>query len=226
MDQELKDVHEHMIRLGLGALAHANWHAHYSSMDNDMWTELSVLQAAHAAEILIKARIAQEHPLLIFEKLPKNDRTNGGILSFHDLIEKGRTYQYADLPDRLWATTGVSLPNKESFIEFGYLRNSIQHFSTPTRNNLSQETIEYIFSVIDPFIHDCWGVCAIDYCEDPNAQEYFIPGIISREILFHISPFALEAIESKYFEWPDVSMEYKHLMLARIAYAKEKFSQG
>jgi uncharacterized membrane protein YgdD (TMEM256/DUF423 family) len=71
LDKQLRTVHKHMGGLGLGALAHANWHANYHSFENDWWSELSVLQAAHAAEILIKARIAQRHPLLIFEHLPK-----------------------------------------------------------------------------------------------------------------------------------------------------------
>ena len=64
MDNHLRAVHKHMRHLGLAALAHANWHANFHSFENDWWPELSVLQAAHAAEILIKARIAQQHPLL------------------------------------------------------------------------------------------------------------------------------------------------------------------
>lgn len=60
-----ENVHEHMRGLGLGALAHANWHANRKSLENKYWSELSVLQASHAGELLIKARIAQEHPLLI-----------------------------------------------------------------------------------------------------------------------------------------------------------------
>ena len=71
MNPELESVYEHMLKLGLGALAHANYHSAYWAPENEEWGELSVLQAAHAAEILIKARIAQEHPLLIFEDFPK-----------------------------------------------------------------------------------------------------------------------------------------------------------
>ena len=71
MNNELRNVAENMRELGLGALTHANRHAAYQDIVNDKWAELSVLQAAHAAEILIKAKIAEEHPLLIFEKFPK-----------------------------------------------------------------------------------------------------------------------------------------------------------
>jgi hypothetical protein len=101
-----------MLGLGLGALAHANWHANYHSFENDWWSELSVLQAAHAAEILIKARIAQQHPLLIFEHLPKPPAVKTR-LSLEHLLEQGRTYQYSELPDRLWAATGIMIPNRE-----------------------------------------------------------------------------------------------------------------
>lgn len=80
-----------MQKLGLGALAHANRHAVYYSCDNSMWSELSVLQAAHAAELLIKARIAQEHPLLIFEDLPRSTQAINGYLDLEDLFQKEKT---------------------------------------------------------------------------------------------------------------------------------------
>ena len=43
-----------MRALVLGALAHANWHANYMSFTNDYSPELSVVQTAHAGELLIK----------------------------------------------------------------------------------------------------------------------------------------------------------------------------
>lgn len=96
--------------LGLGALAHANRHAAYAAMENPRWPELSVFQAAHAAELLIKARIAQEHPLLIFESLPRSTQAAGAHLDLDDLFKQGRTFQWSDLPERLWAATGISIP--------------------------------------------------------------------------------------------------------------------
>src|SRR5437588_8675888 len=108
-------------RVGIGCLAHANRHAAYHG-DNPSWPELSVLQAAHAAELLIKARIAQEHPLLIFEQLPRFKQASGARLDLEDLFKQGRTFQWADLPDRLWAATGLSIPDKATFDTFGKLR--------------------------------------------------------------------------------------------------------
>src|SRR4029077_12809683 len=96
--QAVSDVWEHMRHLGLGALAHANRHAAYASYENPRWPELSVLQAAHAAELLIKARIAQEHPLLIFDQLPRSGSI-GVTLDFDALFREGRTLQWPELPD-------------------------------------------------------------------------------------------------------------------------------
>ncbi|SHJ93071.1 hypothetical protein [Paramaledivibacter caminithermalis] len=98
------------------------------NIDNSTWYELSVLQAAYAAEILIKARIAEEHPLLIFESFPHSKSINGDQVEIEDLFKNGRTIQWSDLPERLFLTTGIKLPNKKMFDNFGRLRNGIQHF--------------------------------------------------------------------------------------------------
>lgn len=151
MNNELRNVAENMRELGLGALTHANRHAAYQDIVNDKWAELSVLQAAHAAEILIKAKIAEEHPLLIFEKFPKITDDNLSLLS---LFEDGHTIEWSQLPNRLWATTSMHLPNKDVFIRFGKLRNSIQHFGAiPKDVNASLETLRFIYSVIHLFMN-------------------------------------------------------------------------
>lgn len=203
MDESLKSVHENMIRLGLGALAHANWHAQYYSHENEMWSELSVIQAAHAAEILIKARISQEHPLLIFEQMPKSNMNEGSPLNYQQLVEHGRTYQFFDLPDRLWATTGIVLPNIQQYRDFGRLRNAIQHFSAPQHVDLSQETLEFNFGVIDAFINTCWGLCAIDFNEDHEEYVYFVPGILQRGIYFNVSNKSVRDLQYMDISWPD-----------------------
>ena len=58
---------------------------------------LSVVHAAHGAEILIKARIAEEHPLLIFKSYPKSHTTKD-VLSIKELFKYGRTLMYPELP--------------------------------------------------------------------------------------------------------------------------------
>lgn len=54
MQDELRSVHEHMIRLGRASLSHANYHSCFYSFEGEMWDEMSVLQAAHAAEFLLR----------------------------------------------------------------------------------------------------------------------------------------------------------------------------
>lgn len=216
MEDELKLVHEHMLNLGLGALTHAHWHAAYHSFENDNWAQLSVLQAAHAAEILIKARIAREHPLLIFEHLPKPNGSDSNKLNFKHLIENGRTYQYADLPDRLWAATGLRLPNISTYQSFGRLRNAVQHFASPVDVDVSKLTLEFTFGVIDPLIHECWGLFAVDYNEDHEPYTYFVAHLIRRGIRFLVSPGVIEYKKWIEFDWPKNDIEYKNEMSRRL----------
>lgn len=226
MDEKLKNIYKHMIDFGLSALTHANYHANYHGMyANPHWNELSVIQAAHAAEIFIKARIAQEHPLLIFEKMPTPDSNLGRNLELQDLFENGRTYQYQDLPDRLWATTGIQLPNITLYKTFGKLRNTVQHFMFPEGRDLGTETLNFVFNVIDPFICECWGLHAIDCNEDDVAYGYFIPSLLEKGILFTVSKDAANDIdtgETSYMEieWPENNPTYKIEMLRRIKAAK------
>ncbi|TPN95291.1 hypothetical protein FJ980_26185 [Mesorhizobium sp. B1-1-5] len=208
-----------MLGLGLGALAHANWHANYYSMENRYWNELSVLQAAHACEILIKARIAQEHPLLIFDHLPKTP-SDGGLLSLQKLVESGRTYQFTDLPDRLWATTGIRMPDVHRFQAFGRFRNCIQHFSVPDGFDAAGETVRFIYGVIDPFIHQCWGLHAIDYNEDYEPYTYLIANLIRRGILFSVSLEAAKHLDWAELDWPENQVQYRREMEGRFNHAK------
>jgi hypothetical protein len=220
MNPDLKGVWEHIRDLGLGALAHANRNAAYLP-ENKRAPELSVLQAAHAAELLIKARIAQEHPLLIFEHLPRPSRTAPvTLLNLEDLFTQGRTFQWTDLPDRLWAVTGYTLPARDKFEAFGKLRNSIQHFAAPNLQDAGGTTLRFVFSVIDPFIHDCWGGFAVDFDEDLEPYVYFVGALVHREILFLVSPDAAAEFERWDVDWSKVSEKYKTEMHQRVQQAK------
>ena len=220
MNPQLQGIWEHMRNLGLGALAHANRHAAYAAMENPRWPELSVIQAAHACELLIKARIAQEHPLLIFEKLPTSAHSLSDDLDLGALFKQGRTFQWADLPDRLWAATGLVLPGRESFNAFGKLRNGIQHFAPVPDTNAGEQTLRFVFEVIDPFIHECWGLFAVDYDEDYEPYVYFVNALISREIKFLVSPDAAATFEEWNVDWSKVKSNYKKEMLQRVENAK------
>jgi hypothetical protein len=221
MNRKLKGIWQHILDLGLGALAHANRHAAYAAMENARWPELSVLQAAHAAELIIKARIAQEHPLLIFDKLPSSIKSSGSALSLKDLLNEGRTFEWKDLPERLWAVTGQSIPSRATFDNFGKLRNSIQHFAPGIVKDPGGETLRFVFEVIDPFINQSWGLFAVDYDEDYERYVYFVHALISRKILFLVSPDAAAAFENWDTDWSRVSKRYKNEIIARVQKAKK-----
>lgn len=216
MNPALKGVWEHMLDLGLGALTHANRHAAYAAMENPSWPELSVLQAAHAAELLIKARIAQEHPLLVFEQFPRSGQSSGTHLDLEDLFNKGRTVQWSDLPERLWATTGLTIPNITTFQKFGKLRNGIQHFAPAPVTDAGEETLRFVFDVIDPFIHECWSLFAVDYDEDHEPYVYFVRPLVHREIMFLVSPEAAKSFEYWDVDWDSVNSAYKKEMHNRV----------
>ena len=220
MNPALDGIWEHMRDLGLGALAHANRHAAYAAIENARWPELSVLQAAHAAELLIKARIAQEHPLLIFDQIPRSTQAAGATLDLDDLFKLGRTVQWPDLPERLWASTGLTVPNKQRYEAFGKLRNGLQHFAPVQCVDPGEETLRFVFEVIDPFINQCWNLFAVDYDEDYEPYVYFVDALVSREILFLVSPEAAAEYENWDVEWSAVSVAYRTEMQSRVAKAK------
>ena len=187
MNPELAQVSDYMRDLGLGALTHALRLSFYYAPEWPAWPALSVLHAAHAAEILLKARIAQEHPLLIFDELPRSTQSET-LLDFQLLFEKGKTLQFQDLPDRLWAATGIRLHNVEQYRKFGMLRNAIQHFAPPREVEPSDETLKFVFQVVDPFIHDNWGLFAIDFNEEHGDHyEHIFDSLVHRDIRPHIS---------------------------------------
>jgi len=165
--ESMKDVPQNMKRTGMLLFRSAL----YESLRKDI--PMCVVHVAHAAEILLKARIAQEHPLLIFSKLPK---TNNSLekLSLINLLEKGRTFSYDELPDQLWATTGLKIPPDQlkQYREFGQLRNQIIHFAMFSQEELGSLAVKYCLDFLDPLVERFWGKSVIDYIHyDPGKMD-------------------------------------------------------
>jgi hypothetical protein len=215
------EVSNHILRLALGLLRHSAYHAHLISPDNDQWAEMSVVQAAHAGELLIKARIAEVHPLLLFEKVPAI--RDNQLLDLQLLAREGRTFQFADLPQRLWAATGIRLSNLSIYQEFGKLRNSIQHFAVPPGTDCTGECLHFVFGVLDPFMHECWGEHAIDYNEDYEPYQYYVEALVRRGILFLPSAQSVDGMEEWELDWP--SEKYRDEMERRFAEVRAPPSQ-
>ena len=71
---DTREVAAHMREFGLAILGRAAYDLTFSEMMAPYKHAMAIGHAAHGAEIVIKARIAQEHPLLLFTHLP-NRRT-------------------------------------------------------------------------------------------------------------------------------------------------------
>lgn len=217
MDIKIESVSQNILELGLGALSHANRHAAYSDESNDKWAELSVIQAAHAAELLVKAKIAEIHPFLIFSNLPSV--SNQEELTLGKLAEDGRTIEWADLPKIFKTITGCNFIQEDLFKKFGRMRNSVQHFGVfPNHDETSPSlaTLSFIYSFIDPFINEHWQLCAIDFDEDSDSYEHLPITLINYGIEFIISPEAAEHSEFWKEALSGASVEYQHKMEHRI----------
>lgn len=164
MHPDTFEISKHMKEFSFNILGRAIYDACFSELTKPFSHTLAIVHAAHGAEILIKARIAKEHPLLIFSKLPKSN-TSLDKLSISELFEYGKTYNYSDLPELLWATTGFRIKEEKRFLEFGNLRNIIIHFAAPEIDS-SFETLKYIFEIIDPLCWDLWGETFVPFAQD------------------------------------------------------------
>ena len=155
MNPETKQVSQHMKEFGLHILGRAIYDATFNEMMRPFAHMLSVVHAAHGAEILIKARIAEEHPLLIFKSYPKSNTTKD-VLSIKELFKYGRTLMYSELPEVLWATTGYRIKELDRYLKFGDLRNTIVHFSVDPDCEASTETLKFALEVLDHIVQDFW----------------------------------------------------------------------
>ncbi|MDJ0746079.1 MAG: hypothetical protein QNJ32_22330 [Xenococcaceae cyanobacterium MO_167.B27] len=180
----LKDIHRQMRRTGILLFLDS-----FMEALNNHEQILSVIHLAYASETLLKARIAQEHPLLIFSKLPplpNNNSVQNPLDIINLFLEKGRTFSYIDLPNQLWAVTGISMTKEqqEKYTNFGYLRNQLIHTSMTSEQNLNLETIKYSVEVLSPLIKEFWGKSIIDFVKNhPEYSWKFYEGMIEESIV-------------------------------------------
>lgn len=188
MHKALKDVPERILNVAIGALIQANQHAVYYDPGMDHWTDMSILNAATAGELFLKAIIAKEHPLLIFRDLFQLDDPINTALKLEHIIQRGRTYDFEQLPKLLWVSTGERLPDADSFEKLRKARNAIQHFCSPTHaGDLRRLALVFLYKNIDPLINRHFGLCAVEYHEDISVgYDYVVECVIRNELLFSI----------------------------------------
>ena len=162
MNEELHGIPNRILGLATAALSQANMHAVFMDPGNEYWPLISILNTAHAGELFLKAMIASEHPLLIFKDLVSLDDSRADELDLQTLLTRGRTHDFEKLPQVLWATTGVRIPNPDCYERLRRARNAVQHFCPPDVDDLSQLSLEFIYTIIDPLVADRFGLYAIE----------------------------------------------------------------
>lgn len=218
MHEVLTHIPKRIVGLAEGSLALANMHAAFFDPQAEYWERLCILSAAHAGELFIKAIIALEHPLLIFKDVFSVDDNISANLSIEKLIERGRTYDFKDLPRLLWVATGKRLPDMQSFEKIQRTRNAIQHFCAPELTDLRSLALEFIYNNIDPLIYDNFGLCAIEYHEDHSiGYDYLVSRIVRQELLFSIPDgFSISEFDLSE-ELEGTSPEYRAGVLKRLS---------
>ncbi len=155
MAAQMRDFGLYMV--GRGAV-----NATFSEVANPYSHAMSVVHVAHGFEILIKSRIVEEHPLLIFTKIPTESKIGGEDINIENLLEHGQTIMYSELPHRLWAATGYKLPDLKLYESFGKIRNQIIHFSIPSIS-LSDQTLNYTYQLVEKSVNEWWDTTILEY---------------------------------------------------------------
>lgn len=166
MKEEIKiELVDHMKDFGLHMIGKGLVNGTFSEILNPYSHAMSIVHIAHGTEIIIKARIAEEHPLLIFSKLPKSTVSIDNKLGIIDLLEKGQTIMYSELEERLWAVTGYRIPNRELFNFFGKVRNQIIHLAVPNED-LSDLSLKFGYGLIEQMVNEWWDITLLEYAEN------------------------------------------------------------
>jgi hypothetical protein len=187
MNEELNGIPDRILGLATAALTQANMHAVFMDPGSEHWPQMSILNTAHAGELFLKAMIACEHPLLIFKDLANLDDGLTDELGLQTLLTRGRTHDFEKLPQVLRATTGIRIPNPDCFERLRRARNAIQHFFAPDIQDLSELSLEFIYTIIDLLIAERFGLYAIEYHEDHNVgYDYVVNELLAREFRFSI----------------------------------------
>ncbi|OLS51883.1 hypothetical protein BV392_07605 [Rhodovulum sulfidophilum] len=142
------------------------------------------MAAAHAGELVLKALIAKEHPLLLFKNIA--EKASDDEIDLDWLIKNGRTHDFSRLPSVLWATSGIKIPDIDSYRRIAALRNQIQHFVDERDSDIQYACLNFIYSNIDPLLNSHFshfGIAACQFHED-EFDDYVIGCLFAHQIKF------------------------------------------
>jgi len=173
MKDEIKsELALHMRELGLHMIGKGLVNATFAEILFPYNQAMAIIHIGHGAELIIKARIAEEHPLLIFSSIPKSSSSVESKLGIIDLLEKGQTFGYAELPERLWAVTGDIVPGIDVYNKFGKLRNQIIHLAVPDER-LADIALSFGFGVLEKLVNMWWDETLLSYAVSYDTEYLF-----------------------------------------------------
>lgn len=151
----------------------------------------------YAARTRITAGASLDGFLTAMHNLVTLDDKNADELDLQRLLTRGRTHDFEKLPQVLWATTGLRIPNPDCYERLRQARNSIQHFCPPDVRDLSALSLEFIYTILDPLIAGRFGIYAIEHHEDHSVSyDYVVACLLRRELRFSIPKnFAVTEID-------------------------------
>ena len=119
--------------------------------------------------------------------------------------------------------------DKARFIEFGNIRNNIQHFGAIRREDIQDSpqgyATKFIYEILDNFLFSSWEICAVKYSQDYNEDlsdeenqkhwDFIKDYLVNNNIKFHIDK---ELAEKASFWWDgsEVAEEYRIYMENQI----------
>jgi hypothetical protein len=216
MHDALKGISDRILDNALGALMQANTTAVFHDPGMEHREQMSILSAALAGELFLKAIIASEHPLLIFKDLFHLDQPRNDIFDIEEIIRSGRTYGFEHLPRLLWVSTGERVADPENYDAVRVARNSVQHFCSPGNTRLRELSLQFIYRNIDPLINKHFGICAIEYHEDHVGYDHVVACLIAHELEFSIPiGFGITEIDL-YARVAETSLSYKNGFGAKL----------
>lgn len=181
MHESLKGISDKILELATGALKRANTDAVYFDPGMEHRQSLAPLAAAHAGELVLKALIAKEHPLLLLSNI--GEKTTNDEIDLDWLLKNGRTHDFSKLPSVLWATSGIRVPNIDCYRRIAEIRNQIQHFVDDRDADVQYDCLQFIYSIIDPLLHEHFGIIACEFHED-EFDDHVIGCLLSHQIKF------------------------------------------
>ncbi len=223
MHSTYAEIPDRIVQSALGSLSQANMNAAFFDPGNEHAGNISIMNAAHAGELFIKAIIAKEHPLLIFKNIFELDDNEESEISIERLVSKAKTHDFHQLPKILWAVNKCRVPDMESYEDTRKMRNAVQHFFDPNGlEGIGQKarrvSLEFIYKNIDPLIKEHFGLYAINYHQDHSVgYDYLVSCIVGNELKFSIpDDFSLSEI-SLDEELNGVEPEYRRWLESELS---------